>query len=169
MGNLSELQISLIGIGIVVVLGVIVFNWTQQRRYRRNAEQAFSREHEDILLGAGVSAKGEERIEPRLSTGTELHDPEAEPGKNSNASPEVTDPVRKANVHPALRSPSRPKTGKAVERNWFKGSASFSAPARKSVDEDSRREGAVVHEKFNMSVAPSGDEERPGAHGRCPA
>lgn len=161
MGNLSELQISLIGIGIVVVLGVIVFNWTQQRRYRRNAEQAFSREHEDILLGAGVSAKGEERIEPRLSAGAELHDPEAKPGTDSNASPEATEPAQKANVNPALHPPSRPKAGKAVERTWFKGPASFSVPARRSVDEDSRREGAVVHERFSMPVAPSGDEERP--------
>jgi FtsZ-interacting cell division protein ZipA len=162
MGNLSELQISLIGIGIVVVLGVIVFNWTQQRRYRRNAEQAFSREHEDILLGAGVSAKGEERIEPRLGTGAELHDPEAEPGTNSNALPEVTEPVRKANVHPALHSQSRPKAGKVVERTRFKGPASFSVPVRRSVDEDSRREGAVIHERFSISAAPSGDEERAG-------
>jgi hypothetical protein len=161
MGNLSELQISLIGIGIVLVLGVIVFNWMQQRRYRRNAEQAFSREHEDILLGAGVSAKGEERIEPRLSTGAELHDPEAEPGTDSNASPEVTEPAQKVNVHPALRPPSRPKAAKAVERTRFKGPASFSVPARRSVDEDSRREGAVVQERFSMPVAPSGDEERP--------
>ena len=128
MGNLSELQISLIGIGIVVVLGVIVFNWTQQRRYRRNAEQAFSREHEDILLGAGVSAKGEERIEPRLSAGADLHDPEAEPGRDSNASPKVTGPAQKANVHPALHPPSRSKATKAVERTRFKGPASFSVP-----------------------------------------
>lgn len=160
MGNLSELQISLIGIGIVVVLGVIVFNWTQQRRYRRKAEQAFSREHEDILLGAGVSAKGEERIEPRLSTGAEPHEPEAEPGTHSSASSEVAEPAQKANVHPALHPPSRPKAGKAVERTRFKGPASFTVAGRRSVDEDSRREGAVVHERFSIPVAASGDEER---------
>ncbi|SFU31751.1 cell division protein ZipA C-terminal FtsZ-binding domain-containing protein [Nitrosospira multiformis] len=160
MGNLSELQISLIGIGIVVVLGVMVFNWTQQRRYRRKAEQAFSREHEDILLGAGVSAKGEERIEPRLSTGAEPHEPEAEPGTHSSASPEVSEPAQKANVHPALHPPSRPKAGKAVERTRFKGPASFTVPARRSVDEDSRREGAVVHERFSIPVAAASDEER---------
>ena len=161
MGNLSELQISLIGIGIVVVLGVIVFNWTQQRRYRRKAEQAFSREHEDILLGAGVSAKGEERIEPRLSTGAEPHDPEAEPSTHSSASPEIAEPAQKANVNPALHPPSRPKAGKAGERIWFKGPASFSVPARRSVDEDSRHEGAAVPERFSIPAAPSGDEERP--------
>jgi hypothetical protein len=34
---MSELQISLIVIGFVVVMGVILFNWMQQRRYRRCA------------------------------------------------------------------------------------------------------------------------------------
>jgi hypothetical protein len=41
MVNMSELQISLIAIGFVVVIGVIFFNWMQQRRYRRGAEEAF--------------------------------------------------------------------------------------------------------------------------------
>ena len=161
MGNLSELQLSLIGIGIIVVLGVIVFNWTQQRRYRRNAEQAFNREHEDILLGASVSAKGEERIEPRLGTGTELHDPEAEPGPDSSASPEITEPAQKSNINSALHPPSRPSAGKAVERTWFKGPASFSVPASRSVDEGFRGEGAVAHERSGIPVGPSVDEEEP--------
>ena len=47
---MSELQVSLIAIGIVVVMGVIFFNWMQQRRYRRSAEQAFGQKHEDVLL-----------------------------------------------------------------------------------------------------------------------
>ena len=41
---MSELQISLIAIGIVVIMAVLLFNWMQQRRYRRSAEQAFGAE-----------------------------------------------------------------------------------------------------------------------------
>ena len=72
MVNISELQVSLIAVGIVVVMGVIFFNWFQQRRYRRQAEQAFGQKHEDVLLRADVPTdmpKEEgERIEPRLGT-----------------------------------------------------------------------------------------------------
>jgi Tfp pilus assembly protein PilW len=42
---MSELQISLIAIGFVVVMGVVLLYWLQQRRYRRGAEQAFGSKH----------------------------------------------------------------------------------------------------------------------------
>ncbi|ARO87242.1 cell division protein FtsZ [Nitrosospira lacus] len=82
MADMSELQISLIAIGFVVVLGVVLFNWMQQRRYRRGAEEAFARKHEDVLLKADTSVAEDERVEPQL--GKELlrelqGEPEAEP------------------------------------------------------------------------------------------
>jgi FtsZ-interacting cell division protein ZipA len=66
MANLSELQISLIAIGIVVVMGVVFFNWMQQRHYRRGAEQAFGSKREDVLLSSRAPAEEDERIEPQL-------------------------------------------------------------------------------------------------------
>jgi len=66
MVNMSELQISLIAIGFVVVIGVIFFNWMQQRRYRRGAEEAFARKHEDVLLRTDKPVAEDERIEPQL-------------------------------------------------------------------------------------------------------
>ncbi|MGH8683761.1 MAG: cell division protein ZipA C-terminal FtsZ-binding domain-containing protein, partial [Nitrosospira sp.] len=63
---MSELQISLIAIGFIVVLGVIFFNWMQQRRYRRGAEKAFGRKHEDVLLRTDASAAEDGRVEPQL-------------------------------------------------------------------------------------------------------
>lgn len=66
MGNLSELQISLIAIGALVIIGVACFNWIQQRQYRERAEKAFGTQHEDVLLGGTGSRGGAERIEPRL-------------------------------------------------------------------------------------------------------
>jgi FtsZ-interacting cell division protein ZipA len=66
MVNMSELQISLIAIGFVVVIGVIFFNWMQQRRYRRGAEEAFARKHEDVLLRTDEPVAEDERIEPQL-------------------------------------------------------------------------------------------------------
>src|SRR5688500_14805784 len=74
--DMSELQTSLIAIGIAVVIGVVFLNWMQQRRYRRKAEEAFGRKHEDVLLGAGAPVEVDERIEPQL--GKELHDSQTE-------------------------------------------------------------------------------------------
>lgn len=38
---MSDLQWSLLGLGIVVILGVVAFNWYQERAHRRRAEEAF--------------------------------------------------------------------------------------------------------------------------------
>ena len=46
---MSELQISLLAIGVVVVLAVYVYSWWQQRRHRRNFGDAFGQDHEDAL------------------------------------------------------------------------------------------------------------------------
>jgi FtsZ-interacting cell division protein ZipA len=85
---MSELQISLIAIGFVVVMGVVLFNWMQQRRYRRGAEQAFGSKHEDVLLKTGIAPDDGERVEPQL--GKEMLE---EPGIPGPISAETSDPV----------------------------------------------------------------------------
>lgn len=92
---MSELQISLIAIGVLVIIGVACFNWMQQRQFRERAEKAFGTKHEDILLGGTGSAEGAERIEPRIweapsedsqahlddGPDTRMEDKDREPGK----------------------------------------------------------------------------------------
>ncbi len=63
---MSDLQISLVVIGGAVVVGVALFNWVQQRRFRRSAEEAFERKHEDVLLEPDESIEEGGRIEPQL-------------------------------------------------------------------------------------------------------
>lgn len=46
---MSELQISLISIGLVVILMICIYNWWQQRQYRRKFRDAFQHQHEDAL------------------------------------------------------------------------------------------------------------------------
>ncbi len=103
MVNMSELQISLIAIGIVVVMGVILFNWLQQRRYRRHAEEAFGQKHEDVLLRAVTPAANDERIEPRLGTGTS---PELQPDPDTKPD-EPVEPVNRLNRLKLPRQASR--------------------------------------------------------------
>ena len=67
--HMSDLQLSLAIIGAVVIVGVLLFNWIQQRRYRRSAEKAFEHKHEDVLFGGNAAESGKsgrsERIEPQ--------------------------------------------------------------------------------------------------------
>lgn len=69
---MSELQLGLLGIGVLVVIGVLVFNKLQEVRLKRQSEEAFGSRHDDVLLGgkmAGAQRPGgsAERIEPTLS------------------------------------------------------------------------------------------------------
>jgi FtsZ-interacting cell division protein ZipA len=49
---MSELQISLLGIGIVVVLLIYIYGWWQQRGYQQEYQETFRREQADILYAA---------------------------------------------------------------------------------------------------------------------
>jgi hypothetical protein len=74
---MSDLQIGLLMLGVLVVAGVLAFNWYQERQFRRRAEQTFAGKHDDILferratLAAGAAPApdvlDEVRIEPSIS------------------------------------------------------------------------------------------------------
>ena len=57
---MSDLHWSLIGLGAMVVAGVLLYNWWQEREHRRRAEQAFEAPPRDILLDPLT----ESRLEP---------------------------------------------------------------------------------------------------------
>ena len=65
---MNDLQISLLVIGGVAVAGVYLFNWWQERQFRRRSEQAFAREHDDVLLGETPARAAEPavRVEPSI-------------------------------------------------------------------------------------------------------
>lgn len=61
---MSDLQISLLIIGAVVVGAVYLFNWVQERKFRRSFDAAFDAERDDVLLDAPGQVEG--RVEPQL-------------------------------------------------------------------------------------------------------
>lgn len=63
---MSDLQISLLAIGAVVVACVYAFNVWQERQLRRRTEEAFAREHPDVLLGGSAPAEAQ-RVEPTIN------------------------------------------------------------------------------------------------------
>ena len=47
---MSELQISLLAIGALVVAGVLIYNRVQERGAKHAAERSFRSGHDDVLL-----------------------------------------------------------------------------------------------------------------------
>src|SRR6185503_15148596 len=64
---MSDLQLSLLVVGAMVVGGVCLYNWLQERSYRRKLEQAFGDAPADVLLErAAAPVTDDGRLEPRL-------------------------------------------------------------------------------------------------------
>ena len=74
---MSDLHLSLIGFGLVVIVGVVAYNWIQEQKFRKIAQQRFQAPREDVLMANADPTRGpvtiaretldDVRIEPRLS------------------------------------------------------------------------------------------------------
>lgn len=64
---MSDLQIALAALGILVIGAVYAFNLWQERKLRRRLESAFGGDRDDVLLKS--SGTHDARIEPRLNDG----------------------------------------------------------------------------------------------------
>ncbi|RFC37811.1 MAG: ZipA, C-terminal FtsZ-binding domain [Candidatus Nitrotoga sp. SPKER] len=63
---MSELQISLLGIGVAVVLIIYIYNWLQQRQYRRKFGAAFKHGHEDALYRPAAEMPPDELLVEKI-------------------------------------------------------------------------------------------------------
>jgi len=89
---MSDLQISLLAIGALVVACVYAFNLWQERQLRRRTEQAFAREHPDVLLG-GADAQEATRVEPTINIAPVAGEPAVVPKAKAAAPALAIDPV----------------------------------------------------------------------------
>lgn len=84
---MSDLQISLLVIGAVVVGAVYLFNWVQERRLQQRLERTFGSEHDDVLLkSAEPAVDPAQRIEPLIT-------PQEAAENADQAAAAVTEPV----------------------------------------------------------------------------
>jgi hypothetical protein len=58
---MGDLQLGLLVIGALAVVGVLGYNWRQERNARREAQRAFGTEHTDVL----IDGRREPTLEPR--------------------------------------------------------------------------------------------------------
>lgn len=63
---MSDLQISLLAIGAVVVVGVFLFNRWQEHKLKRHTAEAFNAGHGDVLQEDAYTPAASGRIEPSL-------------------------------------------------------------------------------------------------------
>jgi len=66
---MSELQIWLLVIGVAIVVAVLLFNWIQERRFRKQADAAFKAPLGGALMQGGAAVmprESHERLEPAL-------------------------------------------------------------------------------------------------------
>ena len=64
---MSDLQLSLVVVGITIIGGVILYNWVQERNFRKRLDQAFGAAPADVLLPDGPERDaGAGRQEPQL-------------------------------------------------------------------------------------------------------
>ena len=72
---MSDLQIGLIALGVLLILLVLGFNWWQDRRVRRKMQSHFPTSEQDPLLGgaaaASATAAGQARLTALRESGTE--------------------------------------------------------------------------------------------------
>ena len=81
---MSDLQLSLLVIGAVVVCAVYLYNWLQERNFHQRMQQAFGSAHDDVLLKAGVeSALTDGRLEPQIVPPEEGNERHAAPGASA--------------------------------------------------------------------------------------
>lgn len=74
---MSDLHLSLIAFGVIVVVGVVAYNWIQEQRFRKIAQQRFRTGGDDTLMQTKDAAAGpntlarqtvnDMRIEPRVT------------------------------------------------------------------------------------------------------
>ncbi len=108
---MSDLHLSLMAIGALVIAGVILYNWVQERRFRKLAQQRFEAPREDVLMET-VPAVGEDvRIEPRLGDAPTAEGPEAAPVADAPAS---SAPVAPAALDAAIDYVARLDCAEAV-------------------------------------------------------
>ena len=71
---MSDLYLSLMILGLIVIIGVVTYNWIQEQKFRKIAQQRFQAPREDVLMKPSVPAP-----EVRVFTNETLNDVRIEP------------------------------------------------------------------------------------------
>ncbi|MGD8788481.1 MAG: hypothetical protein PVH05_03240, partial [Burkholderiales bacterium] len=129
---MSDLQIGLLIVGLIVIGSVIAFNWYQEKQFRQRAERGFKRPEADALLSSEQSRASEadsavrDRIDPHL--GVQIEDTALDDAALEDSA--LNDEVRvQDEAEPQADSDARPE-GAPAGQDEKKASRDQAAPAR---------------------------------------
>jgi FtsZ-interacting cell division protein ZipA len=123
---MSDLQIALLVVGVAVVAAVLVFNWIQERRFRKLANAAFQAPAADALMqDPAAPREAHERVEPSLHEPALDAGESAEPDVHVELSTRAAPPVQ-AQVTPAAHP--EPASSTAVPRSPSPSAVAPAAP-----------------------------------------
>lgn len=123
---MSDLQIALAAIGLLVVGGVYAFNLWQERKLRQRLERAFEGSHDDVLLktAAPEPVVPSARIEPSMGGSPAVAEPATE--EQAPVISDGADSLIEFAADIELREPA----GDAALRELLSQLATFGKPAR---------------------------------------
>jgi len=84
---MSDLQIGLAVLGVLLVAAVVAFNWWQERQFRQRGEDAFPGRHDDVLLGHSATRSPPATSAPQQ--GHTLDEPRIEPSMEPSMEPRL--------------------------------------------------------------------------------
>lgn len=88
---MTDLQISLVGIGIAIVIAVFAYNKWQEYRAKKHVERAFSDPVDDVLMNTAQADNGTERREPVLDDSVTIEETAAISGNEPDLQEEDGD------------------------------------------------------------------------------
>lgn len=138
---MTTFQLVLIGFCIVLVLGVVLYNWLQERRYRQEVNRLFTPLEGMAEIDQPLPAEPEvERIEPRIHFGT--GDEQAEPPA---AAAEFQEELGSED-EPTFAAMPEAEPGAAAEQQIPFVSAGQAMPAQPAVSADFEPESSLDRE-----------------------
>ncbi len=85
---MSDLQIGLAVLGVLLVAAVVAFNWWQERQFRQRGEDAFPGRHDDVLLGHSATRSAAATASAPVQ-GHALDEPRIEPSMEPSMEPRL--------------------------------------------------------------------------------
>lgn len=119
---MSDLWMILVLLGVSIVVTVVLYNWWQEKKYRKDVELRFSQSRKDVLDEDGATATSrapdkqknsmDENVEGWMSEPRVRHAPKFEPeftvdtAQATTAASDVTEPEDAAMPVPAIQTPA---------------------------------------------------------------
>ncbi|MES2364775.1 MAG: cell division protein ZipA C-terminal FtsZ-binding domain-containing protein [Pseudomonadota bacterium] len=139
---MNPLQISLIAAAIVVVAAIVLYNWFQERKYRKQSREMFESQ-QDVLLDEQPNAEyNAERIEPYL---------DERPVDPAGFEPDTTSRLDTAVEHTAASVPQ-------PAMNYQPDAPRVSQPAQQSIKAESTQKHAASVVSAELPPSPADPE-----------